>query len=221
MKKLLITTAIVASITALYGCDQQKSYTSSTDKTVGQKLDKAIEKTSNYVDDATITAAVKTELAKAQEISSMQINVETKDGHVNLSGNLPSKALVDKARSIASSVKDVKDVSSTIVIEEGVIDKTKQGLETTSKAITQDASALWSDTEQTAADMKIAALIKSEAFKDDEISVLDIKTHVKDGHVVLSGSVPSEHAKDKIIMNVKAIEGVKSVEDHLEILAKT
>ncbi|MBI4455581.1 MAG: BON domain-containing protein [Acidobacteria bacterium] len=66
--------------------------------------------------DATITAAVKMKLVKDASVSAMDIDVDTKDGMVTLSGEVSSKAEVDKAVELASSVSGVKMVHSNLAI---------------------------------------------------------------------------------------------------------
>ena len=69
------------------------------------------------MDDAGITASVKTDLAKDPELSALAINVDTKDGAVTLHGPAPSVAAKDRAESIAKSVKGVKSVTNQLEVK--------------------------------------------------------------------------------------------------------
>lgn len=226
MKKILSMTALAAIIGLLYGCDNHRDAAdglapSSSSSTLGQKIDKTASTTGQFIDDASITAAVKAELAKEENISSMQINVDTQNGNVHLSGKLPSTELIKKAEEAARRVPDVKTVISSITVEEGVIDKAKNSLANTGNTIKSDASRAANKTEQVAQDAKISTLIKTEAFKDEDLSVLDIKSEVEKGHVILSGTASTEEAKTRIINRVKNIEGVTGVEDNIQISRRT
>lgn len=63
--------------------------------------------------DGWITTKVKTDLMATKGISSFDINVTTNNGVVTLSGNVDSKAQVQKAVAIAKGIKGVRDVDSS------------------------------------------------------------------------------------------------------------
>jgi hyperosmotically inducible protein len=63
--------------------------------------------------DGWITTKVKAELMETKGISSFDINVTTNNGVVTLSGNVDSKAQVQKAIAIAKGIKGVHDVDSS------------------------------------------------------------------------------------------------------------
>lgn len=65
------------------------------------------------VTDTWITTKVKADLATTDGIKSGDITVTTKNGLVTLSGNVASKAQVQKATAIAKSVKGVHDVDAS------------------------------------------------------------------------------------------------------------
>lgn len=63
-----------------------------------------------YVDDAAITARVKTALAKADSVDWTAINVETYRGVVSLSGFVDSLEMANRAVAAAQQVDGVKSV---------------------------------------------------------------------------------------------------------------
>src|SRR5262245_65177216 len=65
-------------------------------------------KMANAVDDATITAQVKSAISAEPGLKSTNINVYTKDAVVTLTGTVPSAPLKDKAKEVASNVTGVK-----------------------------------------------------------------------------------------------------------------
>ena len=65
------------------------------------------------VADSWITTKVKTELATTEGIKSGDIDVTTKNGLVTLSGNVASKAQVQKAIAVAKNVNGVRNVDAT------------------------------------------------------------------------------------------------------------
>ncbi|HET7098054.1 MAG TPA: BON domain-containing protein [Casimicrobiaceae bacterium] len=71
-------------------------------------------KMANAVDDATITAQVKSAIMAEPGLKSTNINVDTKDAIVTLTGTVPSSPLKDKAKEIASNVAGVKSVQDNL-----------------------------------------------------------------------------------------------------------
>ena len=84
------------------------------DPTVGQKADAALEKTGDYVSDSALTAKVKTALIAETKLESMKIDVESTNGVVTLSGQVPDKASIKLATNIAAKVDGVKDVHNKL-----------------------------------------------------------------------------------------------------------
>jgi osmotically-inducible protein OsmY len=85
-------------------------------KDAPSKVDKAVEKTKEIVDDATITTKIKAEYAKDKAVSAMKIHVDTDKGVVKLSGNAKSKDEAAKAEEIAKKVNGVVSVKNDIVV---------------------------------------------------------------------------------------------------------
>ncbi|NJA06282.1 MULTISPECIES: BON domain-containing protein [Methylomonas] len=70
------------------------------------------EGTGEYIDDSVITTKVKAQLFDEPNLRSGQINVETFKGIVQLSGFVGTRSDIDKAVSIARSVKGVESVKN-------------------------------------------------------------------------------------------------------------
>ena len=68
------------------------------------------------IDDATITAQVKTSLLNDPQVAGLRIDVDTFKGVVTLSGAVKAAAERDKAVALARQTKGVKDVKSTLQI---------------------------------------------------------------------------------------------------------
>lgn len=132
---------LAAGALALAACGDKAG-----NETAGQKVDSAIAKTeragadakakadrmasdakaktestaasvAGAVDDASITAAVSTGLAKDPELSAIKIDVDTKDGMVSLSGPAPNAAAKARAEEIAKAVKGVSAVSNHLEVK--------------------------------------------------------------------------------------------------------
>jgi hyperosmotically inducible protein len=86
---------------------EAKSYTEQKAKDAGE-----------YVDDAVITTKVKAVIFEDDNLSSMDINVETNNGIVQLSGFVDDEADIDTAENLAATVKGVKDIENDIQVRE-------------------------------------------------------------------------------------------------------
>jgi len=70
-----------------------------------------------YVDDAAVTARVKTALARADQVDWTAINVETYRGVVSLSGFVDSEEMAERAVMVASKVTGVKTVRNDMRVK--------------------------------------------------------------------------------------------------------
>ena len=127
--KTLTLCAVCAAVLALTACNKNDG------TTVGQKLDNAVARTeqgaaeasktvkdktadmSAAVGDATITAAVNADLAKDPDLSTLRINVDTKDGRVSLYGSAPSDDAKQRAERLALAEKGVVAVDNKLTVE--------------------------------------------------------------------------------------------------------
>ncbi len=70
-----------------------------------------------YLDDSVITTKVKALLAKDEALKAFEINVETHNGIVQLSGFVNSKATAEKAGRVAASVRGIKSVKNNLIVK--------------------------------------------------------------------------------------------------------
>ena len=75
------------------------------------------ESTGQYVDDSVITTKVKAAIFNEATLKTMQINVETFKGEVQLSGFVDSAQSVKKAGEVAGSVNGVVSVKNNLVVK--------------------------------------------------------------------------------------------------------
>jgi len=78
------------------------------------------ESTGGYVDDSTITAKIKADLAQDNQVSATDVSVKTYKGVVDLSGFVNSQSQVSEARRVASQVAGVKAVHDNLIVK-GVV----------------------------------------------------------------------------------------------------
>jgi osmotically-inducible protein OsmY len=75
------------------------------------------ESTGEYIDDSVITAKVKAAVFDDPTLKSAEINVETFKGEVQLSGFVGSQADINRAASLARSVKGVTSVKNNMHVK--------------------------------------------------------------------------------------------------------
>ena len=75
------------------------------------------ESTGQYIDDSVITTKVKAAILDEPSLKVFQINVQTYQGVVQLSGFVDSALNVKKAGEVAGSVAGVKEVKNDLVVK--------------------------------------------------------------------------------------------------------
>ena len=128
--KSILAVVVMASVLGLTACKQDGPA-----EKAGQKVDQAVEQTSKKVDqatdqagnkiekavesmdDAAITARVKTEIAADPVLKTSQISVTTKNGVVRLSGVVDSNQSIDRALEITRGVKNVQATENGLVVK--------------------------------------------------------------------------------------------------------
>lgn len=84
---------------------------------VPEKLEEGAKKVGDMALDASITAAIKAKMAADETVKATDIDVDTKNGIVTLSGTVSSKAEADRAMVIAKEAEGVKSVTSHLVVK--------------------------------------------------------------------------------------------------------
>jgi osmotically-inducible protein OsmY len=75
------------------------------------------ESTGEYVDDSVITTKVKAAIFEDATLKTLQINVKTYQGTVQLSGFVDSSQSATKAGEVARSVKNVTSVKNDLLVK--------------------------------------------------------------------------------------------------------
>lgn len=134
MKTLQTLFVVAAATLALSACSQQEQEetreqaqsaleqaTEATKEAANDAADFARETadtTGDYLSDSAITARVKAALIEADQVSASQINVETIDGTVVLSGVVATDEEADLAEQLAEGVEGVKSVENDIEVQQ-------------------------------------------------------------------------------------------------------
>ena len=84
--------------------------------TTGCAVMQGQESVGSYIDDTTITAAIKARLLEDKTTGGMSINVDSLNGVVALSGFATSSAEKARAEAIAREAKGVKEVRNNLIV---------------------------------------------------------------------------------------------------------
>ena len=152
------------------------------------------------VDDASITAAVKSKLMWSKYTSGMTTGVTTKSGKVTLQGTAESAASKDFAKSLAMNTRGVVAVDNQLVVD---------GAKATVAATTKNAAH---EAGHDIADSWITTKVKSTYGYSSNVDGSDIAVSTNSGIVTLSGKVDSGAERALAIELAQNVRGVKSVE---------
>ncbi|MCI0617012.1 BON domain-containing protein [bacterium] len=84
---------------------------------VPEKVEQGAKELGDMALDASITAAITAKMAADDTVKATDIDVDTKNGNVTLSGSVSSKAESDRAVAIAKEAEGVKSVTSHLVVK--------------------------------------------------------------------------------------------------------
>ncbi len=205
LNKTLLSTFIAASL-GMAGLVSANDYSETkTERTVGQ-----------VVDDATITASVKTKLLEDDRTEGFDINVDTLKGRVTLRGGADSVSDRSVAGDIALTTDGVVSVDNQITVaSEGTEARTAANEATASGEVRGAAG----DAGEAMSDAWITTKVKSMLIADEDVAGLDITVDTKDKVVHLSGNVPTNVVRAEAIRIAETTEGVASVDaDLLKVL---
>jgi hyperosmotically inducible periplasmic protein len=147
--------------------------------------------------DAGVTTAVKTKLAANDEVKAYQIDVDTKDKVVTLSGNVDTKQAKTRAVELARATDGVTNVIDNITVRE-----------TTAAVPPPDAERV------VYLDSAVTTSVKTKLLADPSVRGLKIDVDTRDGVVTLTGQVATQAEKDQALKLARETDGVKSVTDH-------
>ncbi|MDG4476492.1 BON domain-containing protein [Thiovibrio frasassiensis] len=148
--------------------------------------------TGTMVDDGAITAKVKTELIGDKNVKARNIDVDTVSGVVVLSGYVDSQHESNRAAFLAKSVSGVVRVRNELQVGSRTLG---QGFD----------------------DKVLGAKIKARLVEEPGVRSFNVDVDVYSGSVSVTGTVPSQEQKRKVLNLIRSVEGVKGVVDNLQV----
>ena len=149
--------------------------------------------------DAGVTTKVKAKLAADDTVKAYQIDVDTRDKVVTLSGNVESEAAKIQAARLAGETEGVASVVDNITV-------TAKPADTPNSLDTTDVT-----------DPGVTAAVKTKLLADPDTAGLSIDVDTQNGAVTLSGRVKTEAEKAEAVRLARETTGVRDVTDRLTV----
>jgi osmotically-inducible protein OsmY len=146
------------------------------------------------VKDAALAVAIKGKLATIDLDSSAAVNVDVNNGSVTLSGQVRSQKARRQFEAAARSIGGVRNVDDRTTVNPKV------------RSVRESLS-----------DATLIARIDGTLLAQTGVNALKVKTGVHSGLVTLTGTVSSRDVKQTMLDSVRALNGVKSVVDHIQV----
>lgn len=185
--------ALAASPALVLADDHQKP----ADRTAGQVLD-----------DASITAAVKTKLLADERTKGFDINVDTVKGEVTLRGGADTVAASNAAVDIANATDGVVAVDNQLIVARSGSELRQEANRATASGEVREVAE---ETGDEIDDGWITSKVKTQLLADDDVSGLAIDVDTDDNVVSLKGSVPSATVRNEAIRIARETKGVVRV----------
>jgi hyperosmotically inducible protein len=159
--------------------------------------------------DAGITTSVKSQLAADDLVKARNIDVDTNDRVVTLTGNVQSEQEQAKAIQIARGTDGVVDVVNRLSIAPAAA---PEGAPTTGRFGETPGTI-----DRVNVDPGLTAEIKTRLLADPVVSGLKINVDTKDRVVTLTGTVSTQAEKARALEIARGVENVVRVEDKLSV----
>lgn len=184
------------------------------------------EKSGNAIKDSWITLKVHSQFVPEDALENSDIDVDTNNGVVTLTGTVASDAGRTRAVAIAKATDGVKSVTDRLrVAPESTAAAREAGREAGADAKDAGRTAAGATREATGttgravSDGWLKSKIAAQMVTEDSLDNSDIDIDVEHGVVSLSGEVRTAAAKDRAAAIAKATDGVKSVTNNLKVNA--
>lgn len=146
----------------------------------------------DQLDDKALTAKVKAKLSTDPEVGPFEIDVDTIDGVVRLSGTVEKDATRQEAEKLARNTEGVRRVRNDIKLGDPTLG--------------ENVSDAW-----------IATKVKAKLTADTDINPFNIDVDVVRGEVTLSGIVKKDESRTKAEQYARNTKGVKSVKNLIKV----
>lgn len=163
--------------------------------------------------DPWITAKVQSKYFLDDEVKGRNINVDTRDGVVTLTGTVASEAERRQALALARNTDGVRDVTDNLEVK---AEETPAGTTGAAKEPKQAMKQV-PPLDQKAHDAWLTTTIQSKYFLDADVKGYQINVNTNKGVVTLEGKVASDAIKQQAGQIASDTSGVKKVNNQLTV----
>jgi hyperosmotically inducible protein len=170
------------------------------------------------IDDATITAAVKTKLLADERTEGFDINVDTVKGVVTLRGGADNADAKKAAQELAGQVDGVILIKNELIVAAEDTELREEANTATAsgelrESVDSDGAAdnTVADAGENVDDAWITSKVKTQLLADTEVKGTQINVDTEANIVTLTGTAQNDAAKEAAIRIAAATKGVKSV----------
>ena len=153
--------------------------------------------------DAGITTAVKSKFAADPDVKAYQIDVDTNNKVVSLTGTVATMTAKSRAVEIARQTDGVSNVVDNITVSSPTVQTPTMPSPDVDRA--------------TFTDPAITTAVKTRLAADSVVRALRLDVDTQDGVVTLTGEVRSTEERDQALKIARETAGVKSVTDKITI----
>ncbi|MDH5824814.1 BON domain-containing protein [Luteimonas sp. RD2P54] len=168
------------------------------------------------VNDTWITTKVKSSLLADTDVAGLQVEVETVNGVVSLSGDVESRAQIDAAKRIAAGIEGVTNVdASGLTVAPAATDRDtdmRAAADARMDAREDARMDVGMESDQPIDDTWITTKVKSSLLADTDVAGLQVEVETVNGEVSLTGGVESQAQIDAARRIAADIDGVASVD---------
>jgi osmotically-inducible protein OsmY len=144
------------------------------------------------IEDSAITTKIEAKLAGDPDVSAFNVDVDTNEGVVRLSGAVEKPEAKAEAEKLARETEGVRRVINDITVGERTMGDRMD-------------------------DTAITASVKAKLTGDPDVAAHNVNVDTKDGVVTLRGTVKSEDAKQEAEELARNTEGVRRVQNMIEV----
>jgi osmotically-inducible protein OsmY len=195
---------LIIVLGVLYLTRRRSLDVSEAGKTVVSDLEQAAESVRDTSEDALLTAKVKAALGLSKSSSAFDVDVDSDEGKVTLTGSVASEEARKAVLDIAQDTEGVLSVVDRLQIDSSA------GSATTEKVLGERL-----------AELQIESAVYERLLHAETVDARRIRVLVDGGTVRLTGSVPDAQQKARAAALVASVAGVENVVNDLEIVDRT
>jgi len=204
--RLPLTLCILALLVSVVACAPGSDRTAAADEARNDRPEAIITTAGDHIDDAILHFEAKARLLDKLGWAAIGIDVDSMDGRIVLTGEVPVRADRELAEEIAYSVEGVERVENRLALEGESI----AGAPAAARVATRVAPRM-AEAELEVRDALLEARLKARLLEEIGRNALDIEVEAADGVVTLRGELDNEAHEQIALEAASRTEGVKRV----------